>query len=169
MRQQKNLTGQRFGKLVAEYPTDKRSGSSIKWHCKCDCGNSCEISSYSLTSGNTKSCGCLAKESCERARAIAKEENKKRMKEGTDVARISSDRISKNNKSGCTGVCYDSHARSWKAYISFKGKRYRLGYYKNLNDAISVRKTAENRLYGTFLEWYKENYPEQWEKINKKK
>ena len=55
----KNLTNQRFGKLVALYPTEKRdSCRSIIWHCKCDCGNEIDISSHSLQQG-TQSCGCL--------------------------------------------------------------------------------------------------------------
>ena len=167
MRKIRDLTGQRFGRLVAKYPTEKRLGTSVIWRCECDCGNNCEVSSYSLTSGNAKSCGCLAKENCERAHVYSKEANRERMKEGTDVSRIINGKTCKNNKSGCTGVCYDSRAKSWKAYISFKGKRYRLGNYKNLEDAISARKTAENELYGPFLEWYREEYPKQWAKIEK--
>ena len=56
-----DLTNQRFGKLIALYPTDKRSGNNIVWHCKCDCGNEKDISSSSLKQGLTKSCGCLHK------------------------------------------------------------------------------------------------------------
>ena len=38
----KDLTGQRFGKLVCLYPTIKKSNDgSIYWACKCDCGNYC--------------------------------------------------------------------------------------------------------------------------------
>lgn len=55
----KDLTGQRFGKLVALYPMDKRSGSSVIWYCKCDCGNYHEVASKTLTSGLVQSCGCL--------------------------------------------------------------------------------------------------------------
>lgn len=57
-----DISNQRFGRLIALYPTDKRSGNSIVWHCKCDCGNECDISSQSLRSGLTQSCGCLNKE-----------------------------------------------------------------------------------------------------------
>lgn len=32
------------------------------WFCKCDCGNNNIISANKLTSGKTKSCGCLKKE-----------------------------------------------------------------------------------------------------------
>ncbi len=31
-------TGKRYGKLIALYPTEKRAGTNIIWHCKCDCG-----------------------------------------------------------------------------------------------------------------------------------
>lgn len=59
----KDLTGQRFGRLVALYPTEKRSkGNGVIWLCHCDCGNLKEIVSNSLLSGVTKSCGCLQKE-----------------------------------------------------------------------------------------------------------
>ena len=54
-----DVTGQKFGKLTALYPTDKRSGTSIKWHCRCECGNECDVSLNNLKKGNVKSCGCL--------------------------------------------------------------------------------------------------------------
>ena len=28
------------------------------WHCKCDCGNLCDIRSACLIRGDTRSCGC---------------------------------------------------------------------------------------------------------------
>lgn len=56
----------RFGKLIALYPTDKRQDRCIVWHCKCDCGNEIDVKSTSLTSGNTKSCGCLSRETSRR-------------------------------------------------------------------------------------------------------
>lgn len=59
----KDHTGERFGKLIAISPTKKRSAGNVVWLCKCDCGNYCEVSSNSLVSGNTHSCGCLIKHS----------------------------------------------------------------------------------------------------------
>lgn len=56
---QNTLTGQRFGKLVALRPTEKRSHGSILWECQCDCGNTVFLPLFNLKSGNTKSCGCL--------------------------------------------------------------------------------------------------------------
>ena len=54
-----DLTGQRFGKLVALYPI--YSGSKYehtKWHCKCDCGNELDIDMGNLRQGFSQSCGC---------------------------------------------------------------------------------------------------------------
>lgn len=56
-----DLTGQRFGKLVALEPTDQRSGSFVVWKCQCDCGNITYASVGNLKTGHVKSCGCLSK------------------------------------------------------------------------------------------------------------
>lgn len=60
----KDLTGQKFGKLKALYPTNKYKNSHILWHCKCDCGKELDVIGASLTSGNTKSCGCIKRQVC---------------------------------------------------------------------------------------------------------
>ena len=58
----KDLRGQRFGRLLAIEPTDKRDGSNIIWKMKCDCGNITYASTGNLGQGHTKSCGCWQKE-----------------------------------------------------------------------------------------------------------
>lgn len=57
----RDLTGQKFGKITPIKPLDKRKNKKVVWLCKCDCGNECEIAGTNLTSGNTRSCGCIAK------------------------------------------------------------------------------------------------------------
>lgn len=52
-------TGERFGKLTVVYRTYNKPGENTNWVCKCDCGNYTVVSSNNLTSGHTKSCGCL--------------------------------------------------------------------------------------------------------------
>lgn len=54
-----DITGQRFGKLIALCPTEKRQRSFVIWKCQCDCGNICEVPTGYLRNGSTKSCGCL--------------------------------------------------------------------------------------------------------------
>lgn len=51
-----NLTGQRFGKLTAIKPTDKRQNKSIVWICKCDCGNLHLASVNNLKGGYVSRC-----------------------------------------------------------------------------------------------------------------
>ena len=74
-----DITGQRFGKLVAIEPTDKRtssgSGSSVIWKCHCDCGNDCEVDVHSLKKGNTTSCGCIVSKGEELLKDIFNELN----------------------------------------------------------------------------------------------
>ena len=53
-----DITGQRFGKLVAIRPTDERINGSVVWECKCDCGNTAFVDAGSLRKGHTTSCGC---------------------------------------------------------------------------------------------------------------
>ena len=59
----RNLTGQRFSRLIAIRPTKNRSSAGhIIWNCCCDCGNVVFVAMSDLTRGNTQSCGCLKRE-----------------------------------------------------------------------------------------------------------
>lgn len=57
---QRDITGQRFGKLVAVEPTDQRASGTVVWKCRCDCGGEVSASLHQLCSGYRKSCGCLS-------------------------------------------------------------------------------------------------------------
>lgn len=57
-----NLIGQRFGRLVVLRKTDMRVSNSPVWVCRCDCGNTRDISGTSLRSGTSASCGCFRRE-----------------------------------------------------------------------------------------------------------
>lgn len=54
-----DLTGKRFGRLVAVKPTQERKNRSVVWECLCDCGETAYIRRSSLVAGTTRSCGCL--------------------------------------------------------------------------------------------------------------
>jgi very-short-patch-repair endonuclease len=57
-----DLTNQRFGMLVVQYSSGRREKDKRNlWHCKCDCGNECDVDVNSLISGHTQSCGCFHK------------------------------------------------------------------------------------------------------------
>ena len=55
-------TGKRYGKLTVISQTENREFGSVKWLCKCECGNYCEVAGDALRQGQTQSCGCLIKE-----------------------------------------------------------------------------------------------------------
>ena len=55
-----DLTGKKFGKLtVVKRAKSKKNCTFAVWLCSCDCGNTCEVRSPDLRSGNTTSCGCI--------------------------------------------------------------------------------------------------------------
>jgi hypothetical protein len=54
----RDISGMRFGRLVAIRPTGEKSGTSLVWLCSCDCGKSKNISVKLLVEGRRKSCGC---------------------------------------------------------------------------------------------------------------
>ena len=58
----KDLTGQRFGRLVVVKKADwvKTKSTGANWLCRCDCGNEKIVTSSALLTGNTKSCGCYS-------------------------------------------------------------------------------------------------------------
>lgn len=44
----KDLTGKRFGRLVAVEPVDSIPGKGVIWHCQCDCGGTKDVPSTRL-------------------------------------------------------------------------------------------------------------------------
>lgn len=58
-----DLAGKKFGRLtVIERYAKNTKQEKPQWICKCDCGNEHIVPSASLVSGDTRSCGCLSKE-----------------------------------------------------------------------------------------------------------
>lgn len=53
------LTGQTFGRLTVLKRLGKNSVGNYKWQCLCSCGNEAVVDGGNLTSGTTRSCGCL--------------------------------------------------------------------------------------------------------------
>ena len=136
--------GDKFGRLKAVRPTEKRSARSVVWECMCDCGNMIEIRSTMLTSGHTTSCGCFKKE-------IDEERDFKKILtyvDGTciefarDIGKI---RSTTSSDTGVRGVVLKPDGK-YQAHISFQKKRYYLGRFAKLEDAIQARKQAESRI-----------------------
>lgn len=57
-----DLTGLKFQKLTVLYQNGyyyfPNGDRLYKWHCRCECGNECDVIGSNLLNGDTKSCGC---------------------------------------------------------------------------------------------------------------
>lgn len=60
-------------------------------------------------------------------------------------------RIRKDNTSGAKGVSWYRQTSKWKAEITVNKKKKHLGYFKNKEDAVAARKTAELRYHSPLL------------------
>lgn len=149
----KDLTGQKFGKLLVLEETNKRADNgSIVWKCKCDCGNIVEVSSKRLINNLNVSCGCFQKE---RQKYSMKKLRKKQSIENTNIDLIKKKTANSNSKSGIRGVCWINSKNKYKAYIYLNKKYHFLGYYKDIENAIKARQEAEEQYFKPILDKYK--------------
>lgn len=58
--------------------------------------------------------------------------------------------LGRNNESGCNGVNWFKKSRKWMVRITVDNKIIYLGLYENLEDAIKVRKEAEEKYFGEY-------------------
>lgn len=143
-----DLTGKKFGRLsVVEYYGIKKESL---WKCKCECGNELIVTQNKLTSGKTTSCGCRQNE-------MRKKNFKNHIHfvEGTCIEEIAAKTTPSNNTSGFRGV-YVRKNGYFRVSITFKGKRYDLGTYQTLEEAIKARLAGEYMM-DEFVDNYRKN------------
>lgn len=144
----KDLTQQRFNRLIALYPTEKRTHNcSVYWHCRCDCGNEIDVSADALIQGKCQSCGCLKKE-------LTSEVYKRlHIKDNTSVEWLMNRKARKDNTSGFQGIDIRKNGQ-YRVTIGFKKRRFYLGYYSHFDIAIKVRKQAEEIIHENYIQAY---------------
>ena len=59
---ERDITGQRFGRLTAVRRDGYSNGWMITWVCRCDCGRIVRVEKANLLRGMTRSCGCLRRD-----------------------------------------------------------------------------------------------------------
>lgn len=64
----KDMTGERFGRLLVEEEDLSRPGHGARWRCRCDCGAHVTVRGDQLRCGNTTSCGCRSREALSEGR-----------------------------------------------------------------------------------------------------
>jgi hypothetical protein len=150
----KDISGQRFGRLVALRPTGQKMGSNMIWVCQCDCGEQTEANTSNLRQGHVRSCGCLAQENLQRL--IEQGANNLRENEWKDATSLCSltANTPNTNTSGRKGVHFDKSRNKWVAFITLRKKRKHLGYYSKFEDAVKAREEAEEELFEPVLNKY---------------
>lgn len=129
----KDIRDLTFGYLTPIAPTDRRHRRDVVWSCRCKCGNVVELPAARLLEGNTLSCGCLK---AEHMRSVVKNIA------GTHlVLSLKEDGRKADTLSGYTGV--SPKRDKWLAYITYRGKRYHLGTYSRIEDAVKARARAK--------------------------
>jgi len=66
----RDLTGERFGRLLVLQRDGCNKHGQVKWWCRCDCGTEKHVLGMCLSRGETQSCGCLHKEKTSEASKI---------------------------------------------------------------------------------------------------
>lgn len=145
--------GDRFGKLTI---INFNGSYAI---CKCDCGNIKSIRKTSLTAKTspTRSCGCIQKQVAHNIGNKTITENSKKQIElnktyNTNFQVITQDKPPINNTSGVKGISWNKSKELWEVYIGIHGKRIHLGRYENFEEAVKVRKRAEEEYYQPLIE-----------------
>lgn len=136
-----DLTGQRFGKLIAIRCVGTTKARQAIWRCKCDCGNEADIRSSCLRNGDTRSCGCLQ-------RIISKEVNTKHGEAHSRLYSIWSAMKCRcdnpNNQAfehyGARGIAV---CDEWQEYTNFRDWAIANGY----NDELSIDRIDVNGNY----------------------
>ena len=112
-----------------------------------------------------KSCGCAQTRARKKNIQKARETFLNGCVENSSVYCIKPKKMLKNNTSGVRSITYDRTAQKWQAQIVFKGKTYKLGRYIDKEDAIRARKMAEEAMFGNFLKWFQDTYPDRWKRM----
>ena len=151
----KDIRGIQFGYLTPIEPTGEKHRKDYIWRCKCKCGNVVNLPATRLLVGNTLSCGCMKVENILSA--------SKHIGGTHLILSLKEDEKKIDTLSGYTGV--SPKRDKWFAHITYRGKRYHLGTYSNIEDAIKARSRAKElvmedalQLLEDFEEFHKEDY-----------
>lgn len=161
----KNLTGRQFGRLTAvEYVGMNRKRGAI-WRCRCICGTIKEVVAVDLSTGNTKSCGCISQENLA-------DRNHRHGMSGTPeylcwqhmLRRCRDPKTNHFHRYGGRGITVCERWMSFENFFADMGRKPSPGHqidridndgnYEPTNCRWVTRKEqARNRYTNTFLEW----------------
>lgn len=140
-----SIVGKTFNRLTVVKKTSEKKNNSYLWLCECQCGKEAKLSKWHITSGNTKSCGCLKLEN-------VKKMNKAKTTHGMRYTRIykvweamkrrcNSEVCEKYPIYGGRGITY---CKEWENFEPFHRWAMENGYEEHLTiDRIDVNGNYE--------------------------
>lgn len=136
-----DITGQRFGRLVAIKQVERNSSNKVQWLCQCDCGNTVKVTTGHLRSGHTQSCGCYSRD-----RAV--ESNTTHGMKGTRIYNIWCDMRKRcNNKNHWAYYRYGERGikvcEEWQDFQNFYDWSMSHGY----RDDLTIERINNDRDY----------------------
>lgn len=156
----RDLTGKRFGRLTAITRLGSDARGSSYWQCKCDCGNTVKARIDQLTSGMSKSCGCLKREVAAATTKRRNQENKD-LKYGALTHGESRRTRLYSIWNGIKQRCLNPNDRAYK-YYGGRG----ITVYKEWMDFIPFRDWAKANGYDESLEIDREDNDGNYEPDN---
>ena len=111
--------GNRYGLLTVLYRSDFTRNGKIYWHCKCDCGNECDVQGTYLRNGISLHCGCKKSAGEIKISNLLKENNIQYIKEYTF-----SDLVSENNSRLRFDFAILNDKKQLQYLIEYDGKQH---------------------------------------------
>lgn len=119
------MINKRFGRLIIMKELKERKDNLIVYRCQCDCGNVVDVKKIYLTTGETKSCGCL--KSDQEHHNLRKSYDDKRI-DGVAKQLFKGKEPRRDSSTGYRGVSkYLTRVKKeerYRAWITVKGKQY---------------------------------------------
>lgn len=133
MDKSRDITGCRFGRLIAIERAGRDNRRNALWRCKCDCGKEIITRGSSLRAGVTQSCGCLNLDlSTERIiKAQRKHGGFGTRLYGVWAAMLSRCRNPHNKRYSCYGGRGIRVCEEWLSYPAFQEWALASGYDEN--------------------------------------
>lgn len=126
----------KYGRLTVTRELPERIDGRIVCECRCDCGNTVDVKKIYLTTGETRSCGCL--KDAQDQHNLRKAYDDKRI-DGVAAQLFKGKEPRKDSSTGYRGVSkyYTriSKEERYRAWITVKGKRYYKSGFMTAEDA----------------------------------
>lgn len=129
-----DLTGRRFGKLIVTKYLFTNDARESVWECRCDCGNTCEVTNPQLKRGMTIQ--------CPECRKTFKKRNGSTMVNGLVDNKIDdiqvlryTDKPNARNTTGFRGVSFRKSRNYFVATLTINGKTHTKTGFKTAADA----------------------------------